>query len=83
MNKQQLSLANGTFSAKDAMQLIHDWVDVKIKYHESKIAASLDAEDVKMREHRIQKLQSDRANLREWLKAANDKVTLHVQLEME
>ena len=52
-----LQLIQGQFSSMDAVDLITQMVNVKIKFHESKINNAHNEEDIKMREQRIKQLQ--------------------------
>jgi len=51
-----VSLINGNFSSLDALDLITQLIQVKIKFHERKIENTANEEDIKMREHRIKGL---------------------------
>lgn len=52
-----MQLIKGTFKTQEALQIISQLVDVKIKFHENKISLSQNEEDIKMREGRIKELQ--------------------------
>lgn len=52
-----LQLLKGQFSAADAIDLLTQVVQVKIKFHERKIQLTHNEEDIKMREKRIKELQ--------------------------
>jgi hypothetical protein len=60
----QLQLIQGKFQTAEALDLISQLVNVKIKYHEDKIRGSEQEEDIKMRENRIKQLQKELAELR-------------------
>lgn len=53
-----LHLIQGHFSKTDTKELLSQLVQVKIKFHESKIKTSQSEEDIKMREARIRDLQN-------------------------
>ena len=57
-------LIKGHFSATDAIDIITQMVQVKIKFHESKITNTSNEEDSKMQEKRIKELQNELQNLR-------------------
>lgn len=63
-----IQLIKGSFDASDAIELMQQLVQVKIKFHEMKINASHNEEDIKMRENRIKQLQDDFGNARDYLK---------------
>jgi hypothetical protein len=57
-------LIQGKFSANDAIDIITQMVQVKIKFHESKITNTSNEEDSKLEEKRIKELQNELQNLR-------------------
>jgi hypothetical protein len=50
-------LINGGFSREEAYHLLAELVAVKIRFHQAKISAADNEEDIKMREGRIKGLQ--------------------------
>ncbi len=52
-----MQLIKGKFKSYDALTIITQLVEVKIKFHEEKIGVSENEEDIKMRETRIKELQ--------------------------
>lgn len=54
-----LQLIKGSFNPSEALDILTRLVDVKIKFHESKIEKSHNEEDIKMREKRIKQLQQE------------------------
>ena len=70
----ELQFINGEFSQSEAISLITQLVEVKIKYQEQKIKNSQNEEDVKMRELKIISLQKELADTRGYiLKNTNNK----------
>jgi hypothetical protein len=65
----QIKLINGVFNTTEALDLISQMLNVKIKYHEDKIVGAISEEDIKFRESKIKSLQNELHNLRE---LAND-----------
>ena len=61
---ESLSLIQGKFSANEAVDIISNMVQVKIKFHENKITNTSNEEDIKMQEARIKELQNDFAELK-------------------
>jgi hypothetical protein len=59
-----IQLIEGKFSAKDALELLTQMINVKIRYHESKIDINSSEEDIKSRETNIKKLQNELFELR-------------------
>jgi hypothetical protein len=63
----ELHLIDGQFSATDAIAIITQLIEVKIKYQENKIKSSHNEEDIKMREHKIKTLQKELADSRVYI----------------
>lgn len=63
----KISLLKGRFTAEDAEELISTMIQIKIRYHEKKILAGDNEEDVKMRERRIRELQNDLYEVRKYI----------------
>ncbi|NHM08020.1 hypothetical protein G4D82_12370 [Flavobacterium sp. CYK-4] len=59
-----LALIHGEFSATDTLALLSQMIQIKIKYHESKITTDSGEEDIKARESKIKKLQHEFALLK-------------------
>ncbi|MCF2491632.1 hypothetical protein [Dyadobacter sp. CY347] len=59
-----MQLIKGEFPASDAIELVSQLVQVKIKYHEQKISNQMNEEDIKSREKKIKKLQEDLSELK-------------------
>lgn len=55
----QLQLLEGTFTNEEALDIINQMLQVKIKFHENKIEKSHNEEDIKMRERSIKQLQQN------------------------
>lgn len=71
-----IQLIQGEFSAPDALELVTQMIQLKIKYHESKIVTDTSEEDIKYRESRIKRLQKELAELREAMVLNNKNVQL-------
>lgn len=71
-----IQLIQGEFSAPDALELVTQMIQLKIKYHESKIVTDTSEEDIKYRESRIKRLQKELAELRETMILNNKNVQL-------
>lgn len=54
-----LPLIKGHFPQADALELLTQFFQIKIKYHENRIDKAHNEEDIKMRERRIKQLQND------------------------
>jgi len=55
----ELQLIQGQFTLQETVALLREMVDVKIKFHERKIATAASEEDMKFREKRIKDLQAE------------------------
>lgn len=62
----KIQLIDGSFSAKDLVEIVTKMIEVKINYHENKIQSSSNEEDIKMRENKIKDLQNELVKLREY-----------------
>lgn len=62
-----IQLIQGDFSVNDAIGIINEMIEIKIKYHENKIQKLSNEEDIKAREEKIKRLQKDRFELRKEL----------------
>lgn len=54
-----LELIKGTFTAHEALELLKEAVNTKIRFYESKIAECQHEEDIKMRERQIKQVQKE------------------------
>ena len=59
-----IQLIEGKFNSKDALELLSQRINVKIRYYESKISINSSEEDIKSRESKIIKLQNELFELR-------------------
>ena len=60
-----IQLIDGKFSTGEAVEMLTRMIQVKIHYHESKIAAHNNEEDIKYRETKIKSLQKELSGLKE------------------
>ena len=77
-----IQLIQGEFSAPDALELVTQMIQLKIKYHESKIVTDTSEEDIKYRESRIKRLQKELAELRETMILNNKNIQLEVTIKI-
>lgn len=78
-----IQLIQGKFIAQDAMDILTQMIDVKVRYHENKISQCANEEDIKYRENKIKKLQNELSALRNTLYRREAEVTLQAVVEME
>ncbi|GAB3573995.1 hypothetical protein GCM10027578_35990 [Spirosoma luteolum] len=80
----QTKLIDGHFSAQDALSILTQMVHVKVRFHEAKISASCQEEDIKARERRIKELQQQLFRLRQFIEQHGaDGICLHADLVVE
>ncbi|MFN8347742.1 MAG: hypothetical protein U0X91_22245 [Spirosomataceae bacterium] len=54
-----IQILKGHFSSSEAIAILAQMVQIKVRFHESRIEKSQNEEDIKMREARIKQLQRD------------------------
>lgn len=62
-----IQLLQGQFNAKDAIDLITQMVQIKIKFHENKITFNSTEEDIKFSETKIKRLQKELLETRNYI----------------
>ena len=73
----ELHLIDGQFDGTEAIEIIAQLIQVKIKYHENKIKSSHNEEDVKMRERKIKTLQKELAVSREYIQKQSNNISIN------
>lgn len=73
----ELHLIDGQFDTAEAIEIIGQLIQVKIKYHENKIKSSHNEEDVKMRERKIKTLQKEFAASREYIQKRTNNLSIN------
>ncbi|MEO8761675.1 MAG: hypothetical protein ABI388_09610 [Bacteroidia bacterium] len=76
----KIQLIKGSFTQKEAEQLIADLIQVKIKYHEHKITDDDHEETMKMRENRIIKLQNELTKVRNHISKHRDSLVIESEI---
>lgn len=76
----KMNLLKGMFSSDELLDLLTQFVHVKIKYHEGKIKSDSSEESVKMRERRIISLQNDLFQLRKVLQNNTNPISVDSEL---
>lgn len=77
-----IQLIQGNFNAKDALEIISQMVQVKIKYHESKISNNYNEEDMKFREAKIKRLQKDLFDIRNFIEGSGGKINIQSEIHL-
>ena len=78
----EIHLIDGQFSASDAITILTQLAEVKIKYHENKVKTSHNEEDIKMRERKIKNLQKELADSREHIKKQTSNITINSTINL-
>ena len=78
----KMDLVKGSFSKHDALDIIAQLIDVKIRYHERMITSDSGEEDIKMRERRIRDLQRDLFDMRVAIENHSEPITLKAEISI-
>lgn len=78
-----LHLIQGEFSSQEALELLTQMINVKIKYHENKITTNTSEEDAKYRESKIKNLQKELSELRQIANSKNRNVKIESTIKIE
>ena len=77
-----IQLIQGQFSIKDAVDIITQMVQIKIKFQEDKIQHSSNEEDIKMREGRIKQLQTTLMEAKKYIENNGEKVSIRSEIHL-
>lgn len=77
-----MSIINGSFNPKDAIEILTRIIHIKIEFHEAKIHNSQNEEDIKMREKRIKELQNYLFEMRSFIQQQPQKITINCSVEL-
>lgn len=83
MKTYNFPLIKGSFSKEEALTILTNMVEAKIKYHEGKILMTSNEEDIKMRENRIKQLQKDLYEVRNYLDHRTGRVELNSEIVLQ
>ena len=79
----KIQLIEGSFDKQDALNLLSKIIKVKIDFHESKIGADSNPEDVRMREQKIKQLQNSLMDLRNQINDNLKAIAVNASIEIE
>lgn len=79
----KIQLIEGSFDKQDALNLLSKIIKVKIDFHESKIGADSNPEDVRMREQKIKQLQNSLMDLRNQINDNSKAIAVNASIEIE
>ncbi len=77
-----IQLIKGHFESKEAIDILTQMIQVKIKFHEEKIHHTHREEDIKMREKRIKQLQHDLSEIRNHIQQQSEKISLQCEVQL-
>ncbi len=77
-----IQLIQGNFSPKDALEIITQMMQIKIKYHESKISSNNNEEDIKFREAKIKRLQKDLFDIRNFIEDSGGEINIKSEIHI-
>jgi hypothetical protein len=77
-----LNLIKGSFTAKEAQELITELIHVKIKFHENKIKLADQEEDIKIREKRIKQLQKELYEVKNYIDRKKESISLFGEINL-
>ena len=78
----KVQLIQGEFNSPDAIQLVSNMINLKIKYQEGQIEKNNNEEDIKYRESKIKNLQNELFELRNFL-SKKDNVKIDASINVE
>lgn len=79
----KIQLIEGSFDKQDALNLLSKIIKVKIDFHEGKIDVDSNAEDIRMREQKIKKLQNNLIDLRNKIHDSSNGIVINSSIEIE
>ncbi|TWI82979.1 hypothetical protein IQ13_1084 [Lacibacter cauensis] len=78
-----LQLIEGQYTVQESIELLTQLLQVKIKFHESKIEQTSSEEDISYRESRLRYLQQELANLRSLISSNNGTVQMSATIQVQ
>ena len=77
-----LDLIKGRYSKEEAIEIVTQLIETKIRFNELKIKTLSNEEDISMRERRISELQEDLMRFRNQLLAGGESVHVSTSLKI-
>ena len=75
-----IQLLQGQFKPTEAVEIISQMINIKIKYQESKITASCSEEDIKNRESKIIRLQKELNDAKNSILSKNEELKIDASI---
>lgn len=79
----ELNLVKGSFEKEEALDIIAQMIQIKIKFHERKIQSDSNEEDIKMRELRIKQLQQELFHARQFIQNKANNVSIQANIALD
>lgn len=79
----KIKLFEGEFQPEEILDLITQMIDLKIKFHESKITNESSEEDIKFRESKIKQLQQEKDLFRINIKTKHHSIKVDSVIQIE
>lgn len=77
-----IQLIKGSFTANEALEIISQMIQVKIRFHENKIGTIKNEEDIKNRESKIKQLQHDLARIRQYIESHGNRIAVQSEISL-
>ncbi len=77
-----IQLIQGQFNTNDAVDIITQMTQIKIKFQEDKIQHSINEEDIKMREARIKQLQKNLSEARLYIEQTGSSISIKSEIQL-
>ena len=78
----KIQLLKGSFTPKEIEKILTELIHVKIRFHEEKIKNDDDEETIKMREHRIIKLQKELFEVRKYITNSSTNIMVDSEINL-
>ena len=79
----KIEFIDGQFNAQDAVSILTQMIQIKIKFHENKINKNSSEEDIKFSETKIKRLQSELFKMREFIALRGEKISIETYFEIQ
>ena len=79
----KIQLIKGEFNSGEAIELISQMIQLKIKYHENKIRNHSNEEDIKNREAKIKRLHTELSDLRKAILLKGNNVNIDGVIQID
>jgi hypothetical protein len=77
-----IKLIEGSYNVKEALELLTEFIHIKIRFQENKISGQCSEEDIKFREKRIKQLQKSLFDARAFVEQNGESISLKSSIEI-